>query len=65
SAIFTSNKGEREIIQNIAKQLTSKGYNLATKLHEDAVFYKAEEYHQDYYQLRNQQPYCHSYTKRF
>jgi peptide methionine sulfoxide reductase msrA/msrB len=65
SAIFTSNKQEREVIQSLAKTLVEKGYSLATKLYEDAIFYKAEDYHQDYYQLRNQQPYCHSYTKRF
>ena len=65
SAIFTSKKDEREVIKKLANELTNKGYNLATKLHEDTVFYKAEDYHQDYYQRRNQQPYCHAYTKRF
>jgi peptide methionine sulfoxide reductase msrA/msrB len=65
SAIYTSDENERKIVQKLAKELTSKGYNIATKLHKDTVFYKAEDYHQDYYQRRNQQPYCHTYTKRF
>ncbi len=65
SAIFTSDEDEKKVIQTIAKELTNKGYNLATKLLPMAPFYKAEEYHQDYYQRRNQQPYCHTYTKRF
>ncbi len=65
SAIFTSDEDEKKTVQKIANELTNKGYNLATKLLPMAPFYRAEEYHQDYYQRRDQQPYCHAYTKRF
>jgi peptide methionine sulfoxide reductase msrA/msrB len=65
SAIFTDSNEEKEVIQKLALELQNKGYNLATKLLPMAPFYKAEEYHQDYYQRRNQTPYCHTYTKRF
>jgi peptide methionine sulfoxide reductase msrA/msrB len=65
SAIFTNDEDEQKIVQNLIKQLSLKGYKIATKLLNDTIFYEAEEYHQDYYQRRNQQPYCHSYHKRF
>ena len=67
SAIFYNDKLEKEVSQKLIDQLTDKGYNVATKLLEakDIPFYKAEEYHQDYYFVHNKIPYCHSHTKIF
>jgi peptide methionine sulfoxide reductase msrA/msrB len=67
SAIFYENDEEKLIVEKLINQLKSKGYNIATKLisSDNIPFFKAEEYHQDYYQRKNQQPYCHTYTKRF
>lgn len=67
SAIFYNDEKEKEESLKLIKILESKGYKVATKLIEakNHPFYKAEEYHQDYYKKNNQQPYCHTYTKKF
>ncbi|MBM3435915.1 MAG: methionine sulfoxide reductase, partial [Bacteroidetes bacterium] len=41
------------------------GYKVVTKVKPATVFWKAEDYHQDYYEHKGTLPYCHGYTKRF
>ncbi|WP_455755637.1 bifunctional methionine sulfoxide reductase B/A protein [Sulfurimonas sp.] len=65
SAIFTSDKKEKEIIAKLINTLSKKGLKIATKVHDKVPFYKAEEYHQDYYKKTGKAPYCHAYVKRF
>ena len=67
SAIFYNNDEEKQIIKKLIDVLKTKGLKVATKLisAKDFPFYKAEEYHQDYYKRHNKEPYCHSYVKRF
>ncbi len=67
SAIFYNNEEEKQIAQKLIDILEDKGLKVATKLisAKEHPFYKAEDYHQDYYQKHNQKPYCHTYTKRF
>ena len=65
SAVFYSNEDEREIARELIEILKSKGYDVATRLIPAETFWTAEEYHQDYYQKKNQQPYCHVYQKKF
>ncbi|MBU0721142.1 bifunctional methionine sulfoxide reductase B/A protein [bacterium] len=65
SAIFTSNQEEMHILNRLITVLEAKGLKIATKIYPKAVFYKAEEYHQDYYKKHKKQPYCHAYKKRF
>ena len=65
SAIFTSDTEEKKIIYKLVGILNQKGLEIATKIHPSATFYKAEEYHQDYYAKTRKQPYCHSYKKLF
>lgn len=67
SAIFYSDKNEKETADKLLNILVNKGYKISTKLisTKNTPFFKAEEYHQDYYFKHNKAPYCHSYTKRF
>ena len=65
SAIFTSDINEILVAKKLMKILKSKGIDVATTLHKKTKFYKAEEYHQDYYVRHKKEPYCHSYKKIF
>ena len=65
SAVFVSNEDERKTIKKLTDILTSKGLKIATKVENKKPFYKAENYHQDYYKRKGSQPYCHAYVKRF
>jgi len=65
SAVFYSSAAEKETAEKLIAILKEKGYNVATKLIPAETFWKAEDYHQDYYVTKNQQPYCHFYQKKF
>lgn len=65
SAIFYTNEYQQHIAQKLVKILEDKGMNIATTLRPATTFYKAETYHQDYYERKGSVPYCHAYTKRF
>ena len=65
SAIFVNSEEERETIEKLINILKAKNYNIATKILKKSPFYKAEEYHQDYYERHKKEPYCHARVKRF
>jgi len=65
SAVFYGSQEEKEVAAKLIEILKGKGYQVVTKLIPAATFWKAEEYHQDYYEKKHQQPYCHFYQKRF
>ena len=65
SVIFYYNDEQKRIAQTLMQKLEQSGYHLATKLLAVRVFWRAEKYHQDYYEKTGKQPYCHRYTKRF
>ena len=65
SAIFVDNDEERKTVEKLIKILEEKGLKVATKVLKRGPFYKAEEYHQDYYERKGSKPYCHAYIKRF
>lgn len=65
SVIFYNDEEEKRIAKKLIEILKSKGYNVVTKILPVTKFYKAEDYHQDYYDKKGQKPSCHFYTKRF
>jgi peptide methionine sulfoxide reductase msrA/msrB len=65
SVIFYRNDREKATAQKLIRILEAKGLKIATTLRPAATFYKAEKYHQDYYERKGSAPYCHSYRKRF
>ena len=65
SCIFYSNDKEKDIATKYISILTDKGYNVATMLKPASTFWKAENYHQQYYAGKGMTPYCHKYTKVF
>lgn len=65
SAIFYSNDTQKEISEKLTEQLKSKGYKVVTEITKAGLFYKAENYHQQYYSKRGGTPYCHFYAKKF
>nr|MBP6425734.1 peptide-methionine (S)-S-oxide reductase [Flavobacterium sp.] len=61
SVIFYTNEKEKQEAQNIINALeTSKVYDspVVTTIEALTKFYKAEDYHQDYYNNNKNQPYC-------
>jgi peptide methionine sulfoxide reductase msrA/msrB len=65
SAIIYQDENQKEIAQRVIQTLTDKDYKVATKLLPKSVFYKGEDYHQDYYAKNGHEPYCHFYKKIF
>ncbi len=65
SEIFYVNKEQKEITEKLINTLKNKGFNVVTKITKATTFWKAEDYHQQYYEHKGSKPYCHAYTKRF
>ncbi len=61
SVIFYRNEQQRKIAQSIIDELNkAKAYDkpIVTQLDPFTNFYKAEDYHQDYYNQNKAEPYC-------
>lgn len=65
SKIFYFNESQKKVAEKLIKKLEEKGMQIATKIEKAKPFYKAEEYHQNYYQKIGKTPYCHVYKKLF
>jgi peptide methionine sulfoxide reductase msrA/msrB len=65
SAVFYVDDEQKHVAETLIGILREKGYTIATRLIKAGTFWKAEEYHQDYYAKTGGAPYCHAYTKRF
>ena len=61
SVIFYHNAMQKELAENYKKKLDKAGiYNnpIVTEISDYSTFYKAEDYHQDYYNNNKSQSYC-------
>ncbi|MBK5723077.1 bifunctional methionine sulfoxide reductase B/A protein [Dysgonomonas sp. Marseille-P4677] len=65
SCIFYADDNEKEIAEKYIDILKTKGYKVATMLKPLSTFWKAEDYHQQYYEHKGTKPYCHVYKKIF
>ena len=65
SAIFYASEEEKTIAEKVIAELTGMGYQVATKIRKAEDFYPAEDYHQNYLDLRNEIPECHVYRRIF
>ncbi|MDG2139524.1 MAG: peptide-methionine (S)-S-oxide reductase MsrA [Flavobacteriales bacterium] len=60
SIVLYTNMNEKKIIEDYIEKINNEVYNnnIVTEVKKYEAFYKAEEYHQDYYTLNTEQPYC-------
>ncbi|NWJ49768.1 MAG: bifunctional methionine sulfoxide reductase B/A protein [Bacteroidetes bacterium] len=63
--IFYLNDDQKAIAHKLIGLLKDKGYKVVTKVTPATTFWKAEDYHQNYYEKEGAQPYCHVYKKKF
>jgi peptide methionine sulfoxide reductase msrA/msrB len=65
SAVFYRNEEQKQVAEKLIRLLKENGYHVVTEVRKAGPFWKAENYHQDYYQKNGHTPYCHGYVKRF
>ena len=65
SAVFYASPGQKRTAEALIEELDSLGYEVVTEVRPAERFWKAEEYHQDYYERTGKQPYCHRRVRRF
>ncbi len=65
SAVFYKNDYQKNITEKLINELKSKGFRVVTEVKPAEKFWKAEDYHQEYYEHKGTTPYCHGYIKRF
>ena len=60
SIVLYSNEDEKNRIIKFTKKMNKDLFNnkIVTEIKQLEAFYKAEEYHQDYFKLNDSQPYC-------
>lgn len=65
SEIFFRDKAQKQTAEKLIGILSAKGFKVATHITPAGAFWKAEDYHQNYYQKNSHQFDCHVYHKIF
>lgn len=65
SVIFVTDDAQKATAEKLIRELSDKGFTVATQVVKAEMFWPAEEYHQNYYEKTGKHPYCHVYKKRF
>lgn len=65
TVVYYFDEVQKNTAENLIKVLTGKGYEVATTVEKASTFWKAEDYHQDYYDVKGSTPYCHFHKKIF
>lgn len=65
SKIYVLSQKQLQVASKVISELKQKGFSVATSIHIGMPFYKAEDYHQNYYDKTGKTPYCHSRKKIF
>ncbi len=65
SVVFYLDQAQKTTTEKLISTLKTKGYNVVTQLRKATKFWAAEDYHQQYYEHKGSEPYCHKKTSRF
>lgn len=65
SKIFYRDEAQKKAAQKVVDELKAMSYKVATEIKKATTFWKAEPFHQNYYNERGSLPYCHTYRKVF
>ena len=65
SVIFYMDDAQLKTSEKLIAVLKSKGYQVVTQLKKATRFWPAEDYHQQYYEHKGSEPYCHKKVNRF
>ena len=65
SVVFYVDDEQKRVAESLIGLLQRRGLRVATRLVPAGTFWRAEEYHQDYYAHKNATPYCHVKEDRF
>lgn len=65
SAVFYTSPEQKQTTEALIDTLKARGYAVVTEVRPAERFWRAEDYHQDYYANNGKTPYCHSRVPRF
>lgn len=65
SVAFYYDETQKTLIEKVIQALIRGGFTVATHIQPISPFWRAEDYHQDYYHKTGKQPYCHQHRKIF